>query len=199
MKISSLNFFSIKRKINYYIFRPWQKLLFAECGKKSFIYKPVLLTGKRNIHLGNYVCFREGSRIEVISEYCGEKYKSKLTIGNNVSFENDAHISCVGCITIGDNCVFSVRAMILSEMHSYDDVGVNVLHTKLKHADVEIGKNCFFGADVKVFPGVKIGENVIAGSNTIINHDVPPYSVVVGAPARIIKRYNFSNKRWEKA
>ena len=157
MNVHNINIYTIKRKLSYLLFRPFQKLAFGKIGNKSFIYKPVLLTGKRNIFLGENVFFREGARIEVFEWYNGAKYISKLKIGNNVSFENNVQISCVGNVIIGDNCVFSLRSTILSEMHSYDDIGVNCLNTKLKHSDVIIGSNCFFGADTKIFPGSIIG------------------------------------------
>jgi len=46
--------------------------------------------------------------------------------------------------------------------------------------------------------GVKIGDNSVIGAGSTVVDDAPPYSVVVGNPARLIKRYNFETKKWER-
>ena len=51
-----------------------------------------------------------------------------------------------------------------------------------------IGDFCFFGPGAVVYPGVKIGCNVEVGANSVINKDVPDHVVVVGNPARVIRR-----------
>ena len=58
--------------------------------------------------------------------------------------------------------------------------------------DVWIGGNCCINQ------GVKIGSHVIIGAGSVVTKDIPSFSVVVGNPARIIKKYNFDIKKWEK-
>jgi acetyltransferase-like isoleucine patch superfamily enzyme len=43
-----------------------------------------------------------------------------------------------------------------------------------------------------------VGKHCVIGANSVVTHDIPDYSVVVGAPARVIKKYNFDTQRWEK-
>lgn len=55
------------------------------------------------------------------------------------------------------------------------------------HKDTYIGKQCFIGANAIIMCGVKIGDNVVVGSGTIVTKDVPSNCIVAGNPARIIK------------
>ena len=50
-----------------------------------------------------------------------------------------------------------------------------------------IGKNVWVGEKVTVLPGVHIGEGSIIGANSVVTHDIPPYSIAVGIPAKVIK------------
>jgi virginiamycin A acetyltransferase len=62
---------------------------------------------------------------------------------------------------------------------------------------IEIGNDVTLGANVTVLPGVKIGHSAIVGAGSVVTHDVPPYSVVVGNPARVL-RYRFSSEQIRK-
>lgn len=58
---------------------------------------------------------------------------------------------------------------------------------KLKNQPIEVGDNCYFGLDAKIFGPVKIGNNVIVGANSVVTKDIPDNAVVAGVPAKIIK------------
>ncbi len=165
-------------------------------GKNSLIFKPLCILGKKNIEVGNYVSIDCGARIEAISKWNSQKFNPRIFIGDNTSFEQNSHIIATGNLIIGKSCVFSSRVFITTCSHSYDEVNVNVMQQNLINNDVIIGDNCFIGMDVKIFPGVRIGNNVIIGANSIVLNDLPSYSVCVGTPARVIKRYDFNNRRW---
>ena len=51
-----------------------------------------------------------------------------------------------------------------------------------------IGDGCWLGANVKVLDGVTIGDGVILGSGAVVNKDIPPFTVAVGVPAKVIKQ-----------
>jgi acetyltransferase-like isoleucine patch superfamily enzyme len=53
---------------------------------------------------------------------------------------------------------------------------------------IRIGRNAWIGFDACLLPGVTIGEGAIIGARSVIVEDVPPYTIVVGNPARIVKR-----------
>ena len=186
--------FKIK-KVLYSIFN---KPFFKSIGKGSLINKPMLISGKKYFVFGKNVFFRDGARIECIDNWLDASFKPNLTIGDNTSFEQFAHITSAGNIIIGKNCTFIARTMITNISHEYASIEEDVLKQPITVKDVKIGDNCFIGMDVKIFPGVTIGNNVIVGANSIVMHDIPDYSVAVGVPAKVIKKYNFETKKWEK-
>ena len=104
----------------------------------------------------------------------------------------------VGPVEIGSKVVLGSNSRITGLVHNYenvnipiDDQGVSAIKTIVSD-DVWIGGNCCINQ------GVKIGSHVIIGAGSVVTKDIPSFSVVVGNPARIIKKYNFDIKKWEK-
>ena len=62
---------------------------------------------------------------------------------------------------------------------------------------MEIGEGTWLGEGVCVI-GAKIGKGCVIGANAVVTKDIPDYSVAVGSPAKVIKKYNSDTKRWEK-
>jgi lipopolysaccharide O-acetyltransferase len=69
---------------------------------------------------------------------------------------------------------------------------------KLYANPVSIGNCVWLGEGVAVLSGAKIGDGCIIGAHSVVKGEIPPYSVAVGAPARVVKKYNFETKNWEK-
>ncbi len=191
------DFYNIKNSILKRLYAT-QKICFKKLGSRSVFIKPIRIYGKHNISLGDNVKFGEFSRVEALDEWRGTKYYPNLVIGNNTSFEQSAHITCASNLIIGENCTFSSRVMITTISHDYSQINKSVLDNEIHTSDVKIGNNCFIGMDVKIFPGVQIGDNVIIGANSIVMHDLPSYTVCVGVPAKPIKKFNFELGVWEK-
>jgi acetyltransferase-like isoleucine patch superfamily enzyme len=191
-----------RRMLSMFFKSPFQKIGFKKYGKRTYLYKPALIVGKKYISLGLSVSFRQNARLEAIDVWgdgeMEQHFIPEITIGDHTSFQSDAHITSAGKLTIGSGCVFLSRCLITNIGHSYEQIDKSMMSQPLIVKEVVIGNNCFFGMDSKVFPGVHIGDNVIVGANTIVMKDVPSYSVVVGCPARIIKKYNFGTKKWDK-
>ena len=55
-----------------------------------------------------------------------------------------------------------------------------------------IGDNVWCGANVVITSGVTVGERSVIGANSVVNRDLPPYSIAVGAPARVIKQITYA-------
>ena len=104
----------------------------------------------------------------------------------------------MGPVLIGENSACSQNCFISGQSHLYEDVSKKFLRQGFKTEKVVIGKNVWIGANSVIILGVKIGNNSIIGAGSTIIEDVPPYSVMVGNPAKIIRKYNFQTKRWER-
>jgi len=94
-------------------------------------------------------------------------------------------------IHIGENCLIASGTVILSHDHCKRVNSMPYL------ADTFIGNNCFIGIRAFVMPGVKIGNEVIVGSMSVVTKDVPSNCIVAGNPARIIKTGITMNDRAE--
>jgi len=104
----------------------------------------------------------------------------------------------MGPVLIGENSACSQNCFISGQSHLYEDVSKKFLRQGFKAEKVVIGKNVWIGTNSVIILGVKIGDNSIIGAGSTIIEDVPPYSVVVGNPAKIIRKYDFQTKRWER-
>ncbi len=87
-------------------------------------------------------------------------------------------------IYIGEHTLVASNVTILCHEHVYRDP-VDKSLPLLK--EVRIGKRCFIGVSAIILPGVTIGDECIIGAGSIVSKDIPPNSLAVGIPARIIK------------
>lgn len=171
---------------------------YGQFGRRSCIYRPLFVIGKKHIRLGDKVFIRNGARIECVAKWGNEKYSPAISIGSGTVIEQFAHIISAGKLTIGEGCVISSNVFISNVEHSFECVDKSVMEQPLIVKDVEIGKHCFIGTGAKILAGSRIGDHVIIGAGSVVKGDVPSYSVIAGVPARIIKKYNFETKQWEK-
>lgn len=91
-----------------------------------------------------------------------------------------------GGLEIGDNCSISTGVQI----YTHDTVAwaVSGGAAEYERAPVRIGSCCYVGPNSVVAKGVSIGEHCVVGAATLVNRDVPPYSIAVGSPCRIVGR-----------
>lgn len=88
-----------------------------------------------------------------------------------------------GGITIGDDVMFGPAVKLVTSNHPLDSNDRRAVIS----LPIVIEKNAWIGAGAIVLPGVTIGENSVVGAGSVVTKDVPPNTVVVGNPARVIK------------
>lgn len=188
----------IWRKGLQIIKKPFRKLLYGSFGYNSDIIKPLMVSGKKYINIGNHVYIRNGARIEAIERYGKSEFKPNLTIGNNVTIEQAVHITCTQKVAIGNDTTISSFVYISDTAHSHKKIGINVLQQEIESKPTTIGNCSFIGTGAKIMPGVQIGENCVIGANAVVTHNIPDGCIVAGVPAKVIKRYNRETHEWEK-
>ena len=114
----------------------------------------------------------------------------KFSIGDNSSISHYTTIYATFGVTIGKNCLISSNCGISSYNHIQESLN--------RHSDVEkddlyskpvvICDNVWIGMNSCILPGVKIGQNSIIGSGSVVTKNVPPNEIWVGNPARFIKK-----------
>lgn len=110
-------------------------------------------------------------------------FGKNLTIGKDVFINSGCHFQDQGGITIGDGCFIGhnvVFATINHDLYPHNN-------RKNHYAPIHIGNHVWIGSNVTILPGVKIGEWASVGAGAVVTKDVPPYTVVGGVPARVIK------------
>lgn len=116
----------------------------------------------------------------------------KLIIKNNVSITDRCIISAANRIEIGNGCLFGRDTFITDNSHG-ENISINELNISpherniFSKGTVIIGDNVWTGKNVCIMPNVKIGNGAIIGANSVVTHNIPPYSVAVGSPAKVIK------------
>jgi hypothetical protein len=91
----------------------------------------------------------------------------------------------------------SVDCKLLGADHIFDDPCKPYISTGVtSDRSIKIGINVWMGAGVIVIGNVAIGSGSVIGAGALVNKSIPPFSLVVGNPGKIIKRYSFAEKRW---
>ena len=140
-------------------------LIIGEFGEGSFIQGPVFF------HYGKHT---------KIGKRCFFNY--------NLTIQDDAHV------TIGDDCNFGPNLTIVTPVHPMlpeerrfmldkDGIKRHLCYAK----PVVIGKDCWFGANVVVCPGVTVGDNCVIGAGSVVTRDIPPNTFAAGNPCRVIR------------
>lgn len=92
-------------------------------------------------------------------------------------------------ITIGNDVWTGHDVYITDQNHGYQDVNLPISAQTMPEREVQIGAGSWIGHGSIVLPGARIGEHVVIGANSVVTGEIPSFSVAVGAPARVIKRY----------
>lgn len=116
------------------------------------------------------------------------KIGKRVFINFNFTVQDDA------LVTIGDDCNFGPNVTIVTPVHpmlpderrfirDMDGVPRHMCYAR----PVNIGKDCWFGANVVVCPGVNIGDNCVIGAGSVVTRDIPANSFAAGNPCRVIR------------
>lgn len=103
----------------------------------------------------------------------------------------------IGPVTIGNNVMIAQNIVISGLNHGYEDVTVPPSEQKVTCKPIIISDNVWIGANSVITAGVTLGKHCVIGAGSIVTKSIPDYSVAVGNPARVIKKYNIVNKNWE--
>ncbi|WP_270512827.1 acyltransferase [Holdemanella biformis] len=159
----------------------YKKKFNVKIGKNTYIFGPCEFSGRDNgkISFGNntIIC-----RWNVFRAYGGY-----IKIGNNCSINSFCHLSGNGGLEIGDNVRIATQCVLISANHNFKRVDIPITKQGETRKKIVIEDDCWIGAGVKVLMGVTIGKGSVIGAGSVITKDIPPYSVVVGVPGKIIR------------
>lgn len=169
---------------------------FKHFGKKSRIDKPLRIEGKRFIEIEDHVYVQPYTWLACQPLTCCNNPTLKL--GEGTVIGNFNHIYATQSIVIENYVLTADKVYISDNLHGYDNPEIPILQQPIRQiGEVRIGEGSWLGENVCVI-GASVGKHCTIGANSVVTHDIPDYCVAVGAPARVIKQYNFETKQWEK-
>lgn len=138
--------------------------------------------------------FKKIGKNVVFSPFDSFSY-SNIEIGNNVSISSGAHFSSIKSIYIGDKVMFGPNVTILGGDHNVSELGKYMFDVNNKKPeddlDIIIEDDVWISSGVTILKGVTIGRGSIIGASALVNKSIPPNSIAVGIPAKVIKdRFN---------
>ncbi len=184
------NYFKIKGVLIY-------RFLFNGFGKGSILRKPLFVSFE-SVEVGHNVLIWDDARIETVESYADSDFTPAIILGDGVTIQQRCHITAAGKLSIGNGTTILFDVMITDIDHEYQDITLPISQQPLLVAKTTIGENCFIGSGVKINAGTTLGKHCIVGASAIVRGDFPDYCVIVGIPAKIIKRYNSTTKSWQK-
>src|ERR1700748_1197099 len=114
-------------------------------------------------------------------------HEGLVEIGSKTVLGQECTITAYQHIRIGEQCVIADRAMFIDFDHGVVEVERPIRMQGIYKRDVEVGSNVWIGYGACILRGVRVGDNSIIGTNSVVTRDVPANAVVGGIPARILR------------
>lgn len=190
------NPFLISRKFTRFFNLIFYRLFFKKYGKGSRIENAYFLTPEY-IEIGNNVLICERARIEGVSNYEGFEFNPLIIFEDNVSIQQNIHLTCANSIIIKKHTAIAANVTITDIIHPYEDILVPIEKQPIICKKVEIGEECKIYNNAVILPGVILGKHCVVGANSVVKEGIyPDFSVLAGSPAKIIRQYK--NNSWER-
>lgn len=182
---------------------------FANEPKNLRFATPRRISHPQCIWIGDDVSLGPGCLLSPTRKYPGafmqgapdvevEEFEPVIRIGNRVSATGHLTIGATTRVEIGDDVLFASHVFISDNQHGHARTDLPYKYQPLeKIAAVSIGQGCWIGEHVVIMPGVEIGEMSIVGANSVVTQSVPPRSIVVGSPARVVRCWNAASESWD--
>lgn len=163
-----------------------------------FIRRPIYIRGRKSLSGCNGLTTGRFCRFDL------EGSKQTLFIGDNCEMGDLTHIVAHEKVEIGNNVLIASKCFISDTNHgvykgdNQDPPQTPPNQRNLVSKPVLIGNNVWIGENVVILPGSNIGDGCIIGANSVVCSDIEPNSISVGAPSKVIKKWNSNKLHWDK-
>jgi acetyltransferase-like isoleucine patch superfamily enzyme len=172
----------------WYLLRYWRFFLFRlrnpHIITEGFVFlgKNVELYARKGygrMVVGRWVHFGNGNAIRC--------HEGNLRIGDKCVFGKDNTVNCYLDIEFGATTIVADWVYICDFDHRFDDITRPIKDQGIVKTPVRIGPDVWVGAKATILRGTTVGHGTVLAAHTVVNRDIPPYSVAVGAPARVVQ------------
>jgi maltose O-acetyltransferase len=111
-----------------------------------------------------------------------------ITLGRDTHITNNVILNGIGGIEIGNDVLVGYETIIMTSGRKFSSLDIPIRKQGSELKKVVIGNDVWLGTRVIVLPGVTVGDGAVIGSGAVITKDIPPYSVAVGVPARVVRK-----------
>lgn len=173
--------------------RLWLRLfqfVYLKKGKGSVIYSSVRkdLVPFNSFNLGHFSVVESFSTLNNAVGEITIGDHSRVGLGNTV----------IGPVHIGSRVNLAQNIVISGLNHRYESIDKTIDEQGVQTSLITIGDNVWIGANSVILAGINIGKHAVIGAGSVVTKDIPDYSVAIGNPARVIKRYDFDKQVWIK-
>ena len=119
-----------------------------------------------------------------------------ITIGDGVLIGRGSGVVGHQSITIGDGVFTGHNVYVTDANHGYEDVTQSIGQQYAPPRPVVVGAGSWLGHGAIVLPGATVGEHVAVGAGSVVTGELPSFSVAVGSPARVVRRYDTGREEW---
>jgi acetyltransferase-like isoleucine patch superfamily enzyme len=187
------------------ILRSWlYRIILLRLGRSVFIQGGVEFMGAHQISLDDRVFLFRGVRLNAQGENnllrlrkgvalergvdIGSMDHTTIDIGDRTYIGPYVYIVGTGNVKIGQNCMIAPHSGIIANQHRFDDLSRPIREQGVTSQGIVIEDDCWLGHKVTVLDGVTIGKGSVIGAGAVVTKNIPPYSVAVGVPAKVISR-----------
>lgn len=179
------------------LLKNWPLPRFAACGKNTLVCRPRYVSEPGRISLGSDVYIGKGSSLCIVPGADGQP--GHIEIGDRVWVTARLTLYSEKRVVIEDNVLIAGGVFISDASRGHATAEIPYRDQPNEPAqEIVIGEGSWLGQNCVIMPGVHIGRRCIVGSNSVVTTSLPPGSVAVGSPARIVKQWDWEAKVWRK-
>lgn len=164
------------------------QFLYMKKGRKSVIYRSVRkdIVPFNTFSMGNYSVIEDYA---IINNAVGDIMigsHTRIGLGNTI----------IGPVTIRDKVNIAQNVVISGLNHNFENISKVIAEQGVNTKQITIEDNVWIGANCIILAGIRIGKHVVIGAGSVVTKDISPYSVAMGNPARVVKKYDFDIGEW---
>lgn len=167
-------------------------------GVGTIIEPPFYNGHPEHICIGNHCHIGRGCDFGVIQDF-DTSCVGKIKIGDRVRITQGLQIYSLKSVVIEDDVLLASHVFVVDCSHGYRRPDQPYQHQNFESvASVKIGRGSWIGQNAVILQGVTIGEMCIVGANSVVTADIPPYSIAIGSPARVVKTWDPASGTWKR-